>query len=257
MEWRRFFYDEVDSTNDLAFDALARGEGRHGDVFIATSQREGRGTRGRRWTSEPGGLYLSVILESPSMPPPGLWTVAGALACHDVATAFGVDAALDWPNDLVSTSEAKIAGVLAESKGLGGRSPTIFVAGIGMNVCREVLPEALDRARPVVSLAQLAGNVTLETATARLLDSLQARVEQALERPGTLYGEFYGHCLLSGQEVVVDVAGQQVEGRFEGLGADGTVRLIDPATGSAKSVSIAHVRRLSGKNFAPVEGSPE
>ncbi|MEM8709619.1 MAG: biotin--[acetyl-CoA-carboxylase] ligase [Planctomycetota bacterium] len=233
----------MDSTNDCAFAALESGSGRHGDVFIASSQRAGRGTRGRQWTSRPGGLYLSAILESPQMPPPGLWTVSGALACHDLAEDVGVLARLDWPNDLVSTSEEKIAGVLAESRGLSESGPAIFVLGVGINVAEAVNESQLDRERPVASLAELGGSMTLDETLEQLLVRLGERVDQALQRPGSVYGAFFDRCQQSGRDVIVDVAGHEVEGRFEGLAGDGSLRLIS-REGTAKTFSIAHVRSL-------------
>ena len=93
LPWRRFHHEVVPSTNDLAFAALEAGEARHGDTFIAAAQTAGRGTRGRTWESAIGGLYLSVVLRSESMPPPGAWTCAGDAMelrherCHESSDA--------------------------------------------------------------------------------------------------------------------------------------------------------------------------
>lgn len=244
MDWRCFRYDQVDSTNDRAFDALARGEGRHGDVFLAESQLSGRGTRGRQWTSQPGGLYLSVILQSPEIPPTGLWTIAGALATHDTAERFGADVALDWPNDLISKDGGKVAGVLAESRGLKPAEGAIFVLGIGMNVTNSVLPESLDRERPTTSLDELADQVTLEAVELTLLDRLKTRVTQACDSVETLYADFYERSAQRGVQVRVEVAEQTIEGRFDGIGKDGSLRLFDSESGTHRSVLIAYVRSM-------------
>lgn len=244
MWWRTFRYQTVDSTSDRAFDALERGEGRHLDVFIARSQLTGRGTRGRRWTSHEGGLYLSVILESPSIPPPGLWTIAGALAVHDAATELGATVELDWPNDLVSMEGGKVAGVLAESRGLRATGAAIFVLGIGVNVLGRPASEELDRVRPTTSLDSLASSVSLEGAERALLEALEERVKQALRSPGSVYGDFYARCAQRGAEVAVDVGETRVTGRLEGLTPDGSLRLLDPVTGTHRRISIAHVRSV-------------
>ncbi|WP_419190968.1 biotin--[acetyl-CoA-carboxylase] ligase [Saltatorellus ferox] len=241
----------MDSTSDRAFDALERGDGRHGDVFIANAQLTGRGTRGRRWASQEGGLYLSVILESPTIPPPGLWTLAGALAAHDAASRFGASVDLDWPNDLVSDRGAKLAGVLAESRGLRPGGTAIFVLGIGMNVMGTVPSESLDRDRPVISLESLGTAVTLEAVELLLLAALEVRVDQALENVASLYDDFYERCVQRGKGVVVDVAQTRVEGRFDGLTADGSLRIFDAAAGSYRRVSMAHVRSLRTATASP------
>ena len=249
MEWRCFRYNQVDSTSDRAFDALSRGEGRHGDVFIADSQMTGRGTRGRKWMSQSGGLYLSAILQSRSMPPPGLWTIGGALAAYDTAARFGADVALDWPNDLVSTSGAKVAGVLAESRGLKATGGAVFVLGIGMNVMHAVLPETLDRKQPTTCLADLGDQVTLESVDLTLLAALKTRVTQGLTSVASLYEDFYERSAQRGAHVRIEVADKGVEGRFEGIDPDGSLRLFDPDAGALRRISIAHVRSM--KTLSP------
>ncbi len=244
MEWRCFRYDQVDSTNDRAFDALARGEGRHGDVFVADSQLSGRGSRGRRWLSEPGGLYMSAILQSRSMPPPGLWTITGALAAHDTAARFGAEVELDWPNDLVSMEGAKVAGVLAESRGVKATGGVVFVLGIGMNVLSSVLPESLDRAQPTSCLAKLGDQVNLHAVELTLLDRLKSRVTQALISVESLYSDFYERSAQAQLHVQVDIADQTIHGHFDGIEPDGSLRLLDRSTGTHQRVSIAYVRSM-------------
>jgi BirA family biotin operon repressor/biotin-[acetyl-CoA-carboxylase] ligase len=244
MDWRCFRYDQVDSTSERAFDALSRGEGHHGDVFIADSQLSGRGTRGRQWLSEPGGLYMSVILQTRSMPPPGLWTITGALAAHDTARRFGADVALSWPNDLVSKGGAKIAGVLAESRNSKAEGGTVFVLGIGMNVIHPVLPSSLDRGQPAASLFELAPDVTLESVELTMLDRLRTRVTQALISVESLYSDFYERTSQAGARVAVEVADQRVEGRFDGIDPDGSLRLFDVSTGTHRRVSMAYARSM-------------
>lgn len=242
--WRCFRYDQVDSTSDRAFDALSRGEGRHGDVFLADSQMSGRGTRGRKWTSQRGGLYLSVILQSKAIPPPGLWTIAGALAAFDTAARFGADVALDWPNDLISKKGDKVAGVLAEARGLKATDDAVFVLGIGMNVMHSVLPETLDRQQPTTCLADLGDQVTLEAAERTLLDTLQTRVAQSLISAESLYGDFYEQSAQAGLEVEVEIAEKSVVGRFDGIDSDGSLRLFDAGSGTYRRVSMAYVRSM-------------
>src|SRR6476619_6249063 len=54
--------DETSSSNDLVWDAEARGAP-EGLVVFAERQTAGRGRYGRRWESAPGlGLWFSVLL---------------------------------------------------------------------------------------------------------------------------------------------------------------------------------------------------
>src|SRR5438128_10189206 len=54
-------FDEIDSTNSAAVLAAQSGAA-EGSVFIAERQTEGRGRGGNIWHSEPGAIYLSVIV---------------------------------------------------------------------------------------------------------------------------------------------------------------------------------------------------
>src|ERR1019366_7365670 len=51
---------ELPSTMEAAH-ALAQDGAAHGTAVVAARQTLGRGTRGRTWSSELGGLWLSVI----------------------------------------------------------------------------------------------------------------------------------------------------------------------------------------------------
>ena len=244
--WRRFSHGVVASTNDLAFAAIEAGEARHGDAFIATAQTAGRGTRGRRWESEVGGLYLSVVLRSEGMPPPGAWTCAGALAVHDLVTSAGTDAAIKWPNDVTTPAGAKIAGVLAESRGLRAEGPATFVLGIGLNVTGRGPSPALRAERAVASLGEVAPDLTLADAEEGLLTALERRTAEVSEDPGRLYADFFDRCDLGGARVRVEGAEQQVMGTWTGL--DPFLGLRIEEGGRARHLPVAHVR---GVQLAP------
>ena len=126
-------YDALGSTNAEAL-ALARA-GERGPLWLsATQQTAGRGRRGREWVSEPGNLYATLLLSTPSAADvaPQLSFVA-ALAVHDAIVACAPALAdrlrLKWPNDVL-IGGAKVAGILIEAES----SPVFYVAiGIGVN----------------------------------------------------------------------------------------------------------------------------
>lgn len=240
MTWRVHTSDSVDSTNECAFRAIEAGTASDGDVFVAREQTAGRGTRGRAWSSARGGVYCSAVLESATVPAPGLWTVAGSLAVHDVATAHGARVALDWPNDVVDPSGAKLAGVLAESRGLGASGPARFVLGIGLNV--ESAPVAVDD-REVTCLTDAGATLTVDVAETALLDALWTRIEEARARPSATFDAYFDRCLQAGHEVEVQVAGRTLRGRFDGIDPTRGVRLTAPGSG-ASWMSLAHVRSI-------------
>ncbi|MEM9381216.1 MAG: biotin--[acetyl-CoA-carboxylase] ligase [Planctomycetota bacterium] len=241
MTWRRFHHDIVDSTNERAFEAIDRGDARHGDLFIAGSQTAGRGTHGRTWESAAGGLYLSAVLESDEVPAPGAWTIAGALAVHDVAITHGVEAQIDWPNDLVTPGGHKIAGVMAESRGLRANGPAVFVLGIGLNVDAAALPPHLHASRRVSSLSELSSGLALDEVEDTLARALEERVQEVSRAPETVYGAFFERCALAHRPVAVSGAQTGVEGTWTGLDPSLGLR-IEGTDGTTRFVSVAHAR---------------
>ncbi|HEX71774.1 MAG TPA: biotin--[acetyl-CoA-carboxylase] ligase [Candidatus Hydrogenedentes bacterium] len=126
-----FFFDETESTNNLA---LAQDTREDGAVFVAERQSAGRGRHGARWHSAPGlGLWFSVSLKGPSR---GLM-FAASLAVRDAARPRA-ELAIKWPNDLLCGGR-KVCGILVEHR--EGWS----AVGIGINVRHrpEDFPEEL------------------------------------------------------------------------------------------------------------------
>jgi BirA family biotin operon repressor/biotin-[acetyl-CoA-carboxylase] ligase len=127
------YYDQVDSTNDVARAWLEAGAPA-GAVVIAGEQTRGRGRHGRRWHTPPGAaLALSVILKPSAAFLPRLNMLA-ALSVFDLAQAIGCrDVGIKWPND-VQACGRKLSGVLVEAIWEGDQLVGAVV-GIGVNVC--------------------------------------------------------------------------------------------------------------------------
>ncbi|MCK6445203.1 MAG: biotin--[acetyl-CoA-carboxylase] ligase [Planctomycetes bacterium] len=171
-------YDVTDSTNERALAAIANGEARHGDVFVAREQTRGRGRRGATWHSPPGeGLYFSIaLLPRRPVSPPAL-TMASGLAVWRALRALGLlGVELKWPNDLF-VGRAKLVGILVETRGLDPRAPH-YVVGVGINVAQRTFAPELLAERAVTSLA-LCG---VERSTDDVLRAALAELEPALER---------------------------------------------------------------------------
>ena len=80
-----YFAESTDSTN-TRLKELARQGAPHGAVAAALEQTGGKGRLGRRFTSPPGGLYLSILWRPECSP-----EKAARLSC---AGALGACAAL-------------------------------------------------------------------------------------------------------------------------------------------------------------------
>ncbi len=128
-------YEQIDSTNE---EAKRRGEaGERGPVWIwAKTQSAGRGRQGRSWTSEPGNLFCTLLIDPEATPQRASeLSFVTALAVADTVDALigKPRAELKWPNDVL-VNGAKICGVLLES-GSGSATRAGWLAiGIGINL---------------------------------------------------------------------------------------------------------------------------
>ncbi|WIY03489.1 biotin--[acetyl-CoA-carboxylase] ligase [Amycolatopsis mongoliensis] len=218
-------------------------------VLLAEEQTAGVGRRGRTWSSPKGaGLYLSVALR-PGVPftALGSLSVVAALAVRAVAAGDGVDAALKWPNDVLSGG-AKCAGILAEA--VAGDPPSI-VLGIGLNVLPLGDVQPGPGGLPATSLAELGATNTDRTDVAIALltefDELEKRWRLAggdLTEAGLL-GEYRAHCATLGQDVEVQLPdGTSLTGRAADIDAAGQLQ-VDTAGGRRHTVfagDVVHVR---------------
>jgi BirA family biotin operon repressor/biotin-[acetyl-CoA-carboxylase] ligase len=128
------------STMDLLHDLAAEGA-EAGTVVVAGEQTGGRGSRGRDWTSPPGGLWLSVLIRPGTDAGVTLLGLRVGLAVADAIESLGPGAPVDikWPNDLM-LGDRKLGGILCEAR-WQGEALAWIVAGVGINVANSLPSE--------------------------------------------------------------------------------------------------------------------
>lgn len=167
---RRLAFEAVGSTNSLAMETARAGD--PGPLWItAERQMEGRGRRGRPWSSPAGNLYASLLLVDPA-PAEQLANLPLVVALgvrEGLAALPGVDPSavrIKWPNDIL-VGGAKCVGILIESERLSdGRSAVAIGCGVNVQSKPEGAPypvaslrEAGFRGRPDDVFAHLAEGV--------------------------------------------------------------------------------------------------
>lgn len=146
LGYRLKVFPSIGSTNAEAIQSALNGDqGLH--WFVTTSQKSGKGRRGRSWTAPDGNLAATLLLIDEFEPASAatLGFVAGlaladaveAILPHEVANP--VKLSLKWPNDLL-LNDAKLSGILLESALLQGRKIALAI-GMGTNVVG--VPEGL------------------------------------------------------------------------------------------------------------------
>jgi len=144
-------FDEVDSTNDVAFKA-ARQARSDGLIVLAERQRRGRGRQGRTWLTPSGAnIFLSGLLVVPDdeLGHEPLTIAAGLATAQAVEDACALRCELKWPND-VQREGAKVAGVLVEVRKVVDRRAVVI--GVGINVASAPAPDQTDE--PATCLAK-------------------------------------------------------------------------------------------------------
>ncbi len=242
MQFHTIEHDVVDSTSERAFAALTAGVARHGDVHLAREQTAGRGRRGATWASaRDAGLYLSVVLRPDRPVHPAALTIGAGLAVLEAARDAGAHAArLKWPNDVL-VDDAKLAGILVETRGLDPAAPH-YVVGIGINVLQREFPPELVAQRAVTSLVLCGAKCTPARARELLLARLGERLEQALEERQRLCADYIAATHLGGRRLELECGEARLSGVFVELTLRGLV--VRNAEGLEQRCALEHLRAV-------------
>ena len=187
-----------------------------GDWLVALRQEGGRGRHGRPWESIEGNFFGSTLIQlTPTDPPaPSLALAAGLALIEAVELAApGAPFLLKWPNDLM-LGDAKLAGILLE------RSGEQVVAGFGIN---------LAGAPPIPGrkTAALGQDITPQA----FVPLLAGKFSQVLAlwrsaEPSAFAQAWLARAHPVGTPLEVHSGpGERVGGTFDGIEADGAMRL--------------------------------
>lgn len=230
MPGRRIVYrEEIDSTNAAARQ-LAEAGAEAGTAVIAARQTAGRGRLGRSFSSDEGGLYMSVILR------PSLGAEDAALLTAFAATAAAEaieelvpsapEIGIKWVNDLFCRGR-KLAGILCEgalSIESGGFS--YVVVGIGINLRRSAIPAELSEI--AIALDEICTTVPGRAALAKaILDRLAASDAALAER--RFLSEYRRRSVILGREVLVVRGDERYTAVAESIDDRGALSVLDRA----------------------------
>lgn len=136
---RIFHFDTLPSTNDF----LKEKRGERTPYFaLANRQTGGRGTKGRSFSSNQGGVYLSALKFYENFSAERAFEImaGAAVAVCKTLQKFGLSPVIKWPNDIHAAGK-KICGILIENT-FSGRRVDNSVIGVGINV-NNSLPDTL------------------------------------------------------------------------------------------------------------------
>jgi BirA family biotin operon repressor/biotin-[acetyl-CoA-carboxylase] ligase len=220
-------FDQIDSTNSAAMLAAQSGAA-EGSVFVAERQTEGRGRGGNIWHSEPGAIYLSIVLR-PRVQANDVLILSlatGLAVAAAVEEVCGIAPDLRWPNDIL-LGEKKLGGILCELNIDAGKVRHAVI-GVGLNAnqaefpggIREVATSLLQETGKQWPRVELVG--TLLRALQQEYQAMQSAPAEAMQSCITRFEKRSSYA--RGKRVKV-AEGDGFEGITEGLDARGFLRV--------------------------------
>ena len=156
------FFKKLNSTNSKAKSVLKPNL-----VVVAEEQTSGKGRFKRKWSSQKGGLYASIVLKIEDKPQ--YLTFIAALSVYKaVKDVYGLKTTIKWPNDLIYNKK-KLCGILTET--LLGKEK-LAIVGIGINTNNKIPSSLKSKA---ISLSNISGK---KINNERLLKSLLKHFEK-------------------------------------------------------------------------------
>lgn len=193
--------EETDSTNTYA-NRLAQQGAPHGTAVIAKRQTGGKGRMGRSFSSQTGGLYLTVILR-PNCDPKALMHLtcaAGVAAAKAIGEVTGLSPRLKWINDLILENQ-KVGGILSQLAFTPDGQVDYALVGIGIN-CENPLPAELSHIATTLTL-QAGKPISPAVLGAKLLVALYEMDKALLSNPKEIMDTYRKLCLTCGKEVLL------------------------------------------------------
>lgn len=214
----------VDSTNEYAKRADC------GEDMIVTAKRQtsGKGTKGRSFASDKGGLYITVLKHFNGMPAARAFEIMinSCVAVCATLQSLGLKPVIRWANDVLVGGK-KISGTLIEnnfSDGFIARS----VTGIGININNRLPAELSAIAVSVKEILKKKQNI--DKVTNLLIENLQK--EYTVDN----YKQYIDWF---GREITLKINGDVKICRAADVAADGS--LICEKDGVTFAVSCAEV----------------
>lgn len=228
------YFEQTGSTNDIALAWASAGAPDLALVY-AEEQTAGRGRGSRHWFTPAGAaLAFSLVLrplpgEERSIP---LFSALGALSVCEALETQGLQPEIKWPNDVL-LNRRKVCGVLAESVWLGEKVESI-VLGVGLNIKSAAVPPPELLEFPATCLEAELTPAHHMIHNLERVDLLQRIIHSVLDLRPLITADNFLHAL----EKRLAFRGEQVEiwadgetrgvGQVDGLGLDGSLRLLSP-----------------------------
>lgn len=204
-------YEIIDSTNLEAIRLIKAGklDANQNHIIIAKSQTAGKGRLGRKWVSDEGNLFVSLIYKNITP------TLLHLRTCLAIGNSLGrVNIEYKWPNDVLISGQ-KIAGVLIEI------FQNYTIIGIGINVSSHPEEGVLYPTTCLNKHRKTAVNIDM------LLRRLVIKLENLLQHDDKkILTSWIKKAYLLHQNITINQENHTISGIFKGVDKNGCLILL-------------------------------
>lgn len=206
----------IDSTNTFSLQLTNEKKIAFGTMVIADEQTKGRGRYKRKWVSEKGNLFCSIILQSDDcFADAGKVSFAASLAILETLEHFGAkDIALKWPNDVLVNNK-KISGILIETD---GKKQGVMIVGIGVNL------KQAPRTKTNYPATSLFDEIGKEINPKTFAIYMRVRLLDLLKQD-KLNKLWESHAINKNKEIQINLKDKALTGIFKGINKQGHLKL--------------------------------
>ncbi|MBQ2718053.1 MAG: biotin--[Clostridia bacterium] len=215
--------EKTTSTNDYIKKFIKKGQD---TLVLAKYQTEGRGTKGRSFSSDVGGIYLTRLKFYENLSASDAFSIVIDVSMAVVKTllAFGLKPKIKWPNDIL-VGDKKICGILTENKIDNGQI-SYSIVGIGLNVTNKLDDELQSIA---TTMTEILGKVDFEAVLMTLLFNLSGKSNMA---------EYARYSCVLGKDVTILEGGTEYKDRVEEVLPDGRIKLANGKILSSAEIKL-------------------
>ncbi len=132
MKLKVIKYNSVKSTNDVALRLIKKGM-INPTIILSNTQTKGRGTRGKKWISKKGNLFITVFFKfDPKRIKFQEYAILNAYIVKKIISKFiSKKVSIKWPNDII-IEKKKVCGILQEV--VSFKEKQFLIVGLGLNI---------------------------------------------------------------------------------------------------------------------------
>ena len=132
MRFKVIKFNSVKSTNDVALRLIKKGM-INPTIISSNIQTKGRGTRGKKWISRKGNLFVTVFFKfDPKKIKFQEYAILNAYIVKKVISKFiSKKISIKWPNDII-IEKKKVCGILQEV--ISYKEKQFLIVGLGINI---------------------------------------------------------------------------------------------------------------------------